>query len=460
MDTSVFSDFTLPNAATWLYFSLLLTVALFFQFSRPLTLRNLDLLTLYLLAPGFLLLQESHALLATAPGHPEYARLQARGWRELVLAYGWLIGASGYWFVRSVADLALVRRPTMTPNLNAPGLGWLGLALFVCLTAVAVRRNHDESEQALVGKRPAPIAQFKDGATAVVRQAQDGAGHTASPDDVRFSVERALAVVGHLAVVVGLLMIGLRHFQDATAGMAMAVLYLLLPYTAFHIGQFHHVWPAALLTWAVYCFRRPYLSGWLLGLAAGTSFFPGLLFPVWVGFYARRGAGRFSIAFLTAVTVSLGLLLLVLSLDGRTPASLLAAMNQADWQPWRSPQAAGQPESLWTGIHWAYRLPVFVLFVAFLAGVAVWPSPKNLSHVIALSAAILLGVQFWYGDRGGVYVLWYLPLLLMMVFRPNLAAHEPPALDPGAGGMLWWAGAAWRRVRHRRANTPVNELAV
>ncbi len=49
-------------------------------------------------------------------------------------------------------------------------------------------------------------------------------------------------------------------------------------------------------------------------------------------------------------------------------------------------------------------------------------------------------------DRGGEYILWYLPLLLLLVFRPNLTAAEPPQVVPG-GAFGRWAGAAWRRVR-------------
>jgi hypothetical protein len=59
-----------------------------------------------------------------------------------------------------------------------------------------------------------------------------------------------------------------------------------------------------------------------------------------------------------------------------------------------------------------------------------WPNPKNLAHLLALSASALIGLQFWYADQGGVYVLWYLPLLLLLVFRPNLAHHRPPEISP------------------------------
>ena len=38
---------------------------------------------------------------------------------------------------------------------------------------------------------------------------------------------------------------------------------------------------------------------------------------------------------------------------------------------------------------------------------------------------MLLGIQFWYADQGGVYVLWCSPLFLLMMFRPNLAERFP-----------------------------------
>ena len=67
---SVFFDFDLPNATTWFYFSGLLAVALFFKFSRLLSMRNWDVLTIFLLVPGLLLLQESRSELATqVAGH-------------------------------------------------------------------------------------------------------------------------------------------------------------------------------------------------------------------------------------------------------------------------------------------------------------------------------------------------------------------------------------------------------
>src|SRR5438270_981213 len=70
MIASIFFDFSLPNAATWFYFSFLLAHAIFFKFDRLLSLRNWDLFTLYLLVPGLLFLQEAHAIQANLP--PEF----------------------------------------------------------------------------------------------------------------------------------------------------------------------------------------------------------------------------------------------------------------------------------------------------------------------------------------------------------------------------------------------------
>src|SRR5262245_55557763 len=71
---SIFFNFDLPNATTWFYFSLLLAVALFFKFSRLLSMRNLDVVSLFLPVPGLLLLLDAHT--------------------DRIWGYAWLMGAS------------------------------------------------------------------------------------------------------------------------------------------------------------------------------------------------------------------------------------------------------------------------------------------------------------------------------------------------------------------------------
>jgi hypothetical protein len=79
-----------------------------------------------------------------------------------------------------------------------------------------------------------------------------------------------------------------------------------------------------------------------------------------------------------------------------------------------------------------YRLPIMVAYFAMLFSLTVWPRHKTVEHLLAHSAAIIVGTQFWFTQQGGVYLLWYLPLVLMVVFRPRLAHLRPPALEASA----------------------------
>ncbi|MBM4076491.1 MAG: hypothetical protein FJ267_12740 [Planctomycetes bacterium] len=72
----------------------------------------------------------------------------------------------------------------------------------------------------------------------------------------------------------------------------------------------------------------------------------------------------------------------------------------------------------------AYRIPVFATFLVMLTALSIWPLKKNLEHLIAHSTAVVVATQFWYPHQGGVYILWYLPLFLIVTFRPKLG-HLP-----------------------------------
>jgi hypothetical protein len=136
---SIFLDFSLPNATTWFYFSFLLAVAIFFRFDRFLSLRNLDLIGLYLMIPGLLLIQEAHAIQALIPAGYRNAPLSPvmdegvgltpeqvgflRHSRSLLAAgYIWLVIGTAFAFLRCVFDLGLEKRPTLAPNVNLPGM--------------------------------------------------------------------------------------------------------------------------------------------------------------------------------------------------------------------------------------------------------------------------------------------------------------------------------------------------
>ncbi|MGL6097643.1 MAG: hypothetical protein ACRC7O_17815, partial [Fimbriiglobus sp.] len=189
MPPSIFFEFTLPNSATWFYFALFLTVALFVQFTRLVSLRNWDVLALFLFAPGFLLVQEANQLTTAAPPVAAPTGSADRGLepppaaeRERFVGYVWLLAASGYWFVRCLLDPAASKRPLPSPNLTPPAMAFFGCSLLVCLGAVTVTRTTDPWEP--VGRRPLAVAGIENGA-AVAESAGD------APGEVRFWVRRA-----------------------------------------------------------------------------------------------------------------------------------------------------------------------------------------------------------------------------------------------------------------------------
>jgi hypothetical protein len=252
---------------------------------------------------------------------------------------------------------------------------------------------------------------------------------------------RAGAILSHLALVIGIVLIGYRHFGNFHAGVAMASLYLLLPYTSQMTPRIDHVLPAALLVWAVNAYRRPVVSGILIGLAGGLIGYPLALLPLWCSFYWPRGLIRFLIG------IGLGLLLLVISLPAlMLLARLLGAKEIGSfWDllgqtfAWVNPSVP-ELDGFWRNHGEAFRIPVIAGFWVLCATLALWPAHKNLGTLLSCSAALMLGVQFWHAHQGGVYMAWYLPLLVMTVFRPNLedrvavAAGSPGASSAGSPG--------------------------
>ena len=205
----------------------------------------------------------------------------------------------------------------------------------------------------------------------------------------------------------------------------------------------------ALFLGTLLAYRHPTVSGAILGLATAVTYFPAFVLPIWLSFYRGGGMGRFLTAFLLALGLCLGSLALTLWLNDEFALSIRNARNSAAWQPWLTPPTTS--EGFWAGVPGAYRIPVFLLFLSFVVGTMFWPAPKNLAHVIALCAAVFISLQWWCADQGGVFVLWYMPLLLLMVFRPNLqdrvALPIVPETDWLTRSLSWCLNRLKRLVR-------------
>src|SRR5260370_12876268 len=99
---SIFLDLAPLTPATGFYAAALLAVVLFVKFGRLLSIRNWDVLTLFLPMPGLLLL------------------IEFNGTDQARWAYLALLGASLYFFLRCLFDLTLSNRPPLRPTLPLP----------------------------------------------------------------------------------------------------------------------------------------------------------------------------------------------------------------------------------------------------------------------------------------------------------------------------------------------------
>ncbi len=405
------------NRPTWFYLSLLLIVAVFFKFNRLWSLRNLDLSLLLSLAPGLLIIQ------ADDP-------------KTLPLGYGWMFLVTGLLLLRLFVDGAFTRRPRLEQNLNAAGMAFLCGAAFLFQTTKIMTEPPHESTLATV-LRADQLLNRQDKTQESVHNASEAASEAGPATSllattvVPFSGgvadagARLMAILAHAAVVLGLIFVGRWHFSDTTLGLAMATLYLLLPCTAYDVTRVNSLLPAALILWAVACYRKPIVAGLLLGLACGSMFFAVFLLPLWTAFYWKRGAMRFASALVgTAVVVVASLLLT--SADSHSFTRQI--IGSIEWSALKF-QAGETGVGFWSTVDPAWRIPVFATFLVMLTALSIWPLQKSVEQLLSHSTAIIVGTQFWYPQHGGIYVLWYLPLMLTVVFRPRLA-HLIPTPPP------------------------------
>ena len=353
--------------------------------------------------------------------------------------YCWLFVVTLLFLIRMLIDPNLIRRPLLDPNLNSGGLIFLGISLMAFLfTDIVVSRP---SPQELRGMRDAVRlmqrrAADEGDAEQLIRQGpgywlfnavslistaeSGGALLQIDPDEseqlTRYVIAaKSLAITCQVLIVLGLVWFCRINFDSFNIGVGLATIYLMTPYTTLFTGQALHTLPAALMVWSLVCFRRPWLAGILMGLATGVSYYPIFLLPLWSSFYWDRGAKPF----LLGVAISLGIGVLGQIFTSPDLTFFLYQVRKMFGFLW--PRTEGL-EGIWAlGWSYWYRLPLLVAHIALSISFIFWPSEKNLGTLIAYSAALMAAVQFWLGFGGGLHVAWYLPLALLVFFRPNLS---------------------------------------
>ncbi len=366
------------------------------------------------------------------PASPESAARQLLEHSRQIerLGYLWLLAVGALLLLRLLLDTTMVRRPLLEPNLSSGGLTFIGVSLFVFLMAnvwvsepLALERLDEIALERL--EDPESFVQNSGG---IIRRGPGYAllnlipsiptsplvpeGAEAHQPGRRLIIAKLIAIFCHLALILGIVGIGYWHFGNMKTGIGTATLCLMLPYTAQMTGHIEHVIPSGLLVWAVLCYRRPLTSGMFIGLATSLVYYPLFLLPLWISFYWRKGVMRF----VSGVVASLVVMAILLYFIPET--SYLENLQKmfGIWLPYMD-----DLEGIW-GLGWnpIYRIPVIAAFVAMCGTMAIWPAQKNLGSLISCSAAVMVATQFWHGFGGGMYIGWYLPLLLLTIFRPNL----------------------------------------
>ena len=350
-------DFDL-NPTTWVYLSSLITIAVYFKFSRFWSVRNLDLVALVAMGPGL--------LLATSGADIAY------------IGYVWLFAGCGFFLVRMLIDPMMVRRPLVEPNLSVGGQLFMIVALLLLLITTVVtsdlteadvegaQRLDDLIDRQAVAVEDTGLEEHGPGfpllhllasvPSKALIQVGDEAPEAQAQLMIHAATARTTAILSHMAVVAGMLLIGHYHFGRISTGIAAAGLYLLLPYTAQNVGRVDHALPAALLVWSVMAYRRPTISGMLLGLATGAVYYPVFLFPLWASFYWHKGlvrmAGGFALM-LALLTASLALTSSNLENVHRTGATNVWPRPLVWWHGERllGIQRAGLSHSRADGVH-------------------------------------------------------------------------------------------------------------
>ena len=411
--TNIIFKFDLVESTTWFYLSSFIALALFIKFGRLFSVRNLDVVLLVLITPGYLLL--SHGLF--------------EGFQEFVwLGYVWLWGMGGIFMLRMLFDCTMVRRPLLEPNLSSGGLGFLVIAMFSLLVTnimlVGQEPENMAPEQTEIIQDSAgyrPLEEFKP-LPVVFWSApyDDYKGETThqskySAAGISTTFHQWVLLAIHLAIVMGLVTVGAVHFENYRIGLGAATLYLLIPYVHELAGRIDHILPGMLLLWTIVAYQRPSIAGFFLGLAF-CCYYPFHLLPLWLSFYWRRGMGKFLIGVIAGWAVLVGWLYFTSA--GMDDFLLqLRRMHGLVWPGTESEVFHG----VW-GMGWApqYRVPLMTAFMVMAITLSMWPAQKNLGTLISCTAAIMLASRFWNGHGGGLYLGWSLPLIILVIFRPNL----------------------------------------
>jgi Glycosyltransferase family 87 len=222
------------------------------------------------------------------------------------------------------------------------------------------------------------------------------------------------AVFFDLATFALLIWLGLRIRPGPPGRKLAATLafgWAAYPYTAYALeSNSNDTLVAALLVAILLALTKPAWRGFFAALAGLTKFAPLVLVPM-LATYDRssRKLAIFTAAF-AATTVAL-LLWPALNPGLHTVYDRTIAYQADRDSPFSIWGQAPSLEPL--------RIAILVGVGAMAIAFAIWPRQKRLTQVAALGAALLIGLQLTAQHWFYLYIVWFYPLLLVAIARPE-----------------------------------------
>ncbi len=194
-------------------------------------------------------------------------------------------------------------------------------------------------------------------------------------------------------------------------GIGLALAWAAMPFTAYTLANnSNDALVAACLIWGLVLLNRPLGRGFMLGLAISAKLAPALLIPLWAGGALSRESRRSA-----ALGVGAGLALAglatgwVLLLDG--PGGVQTFFERTvGYQLGRE-----SPFSIWGQITALAPLQWVVVAAVGLGALALFVHPRSREplSVIALSGALIAGLELTMTHWFYLYIVWFLPFALV-----------------------------------------------
>ncbi len=241
------------------------------------------------------------------------------------------------------------------------------------------------------------------------------------------------AVLFDLATIGGLLLLG-RRLRGGRAGtelgVALAFAWAAYPYSLYVMNSnSNDSLVAALLVFTLLVAARPATRGLLLALASATKFAPIALAPLFAGY--ESGATKRRYAGVLVFAVAMLLTLAVVS------APLVASSGlEKFWDRTVGFQLGrGSPFSIWgqySSLEWLQTV-CKVAAAGLALAVAFVPRRKSPVVLATLGAAVLIALQLTLTHWFYLYIVWWLPFVLVALLAPNGRTESISARSTGRG---------------------------